>query len=49
MEFSKKRAVVEAITDNITIGKEIVNVAVSNLSSSSTLTKQHDFSIWFCS
>lgn len=43
MEFSKKRAVVEAITDKITVGTDVINVSVSNLSLSSPLTKQHEF------
>lgn len=42
MEFSKKRAVVEAITENITVCKDKIKVSVSNLSLSSTLTKQHE-------
>lgn len=43
MEFSKKRAVVEAITDKIIVGEDVINVSVSNLSLSSPLTKQHEF------
>jgi len=43
MEFSKKRAIVEAITEKITIGTDVINVSVSHLSLSSPLTKQHEF------
>lgn len=43
MEFSKKRAVIEVITEEITVRKDVINVSVSNLSLSSTLTKQHEF------
>jgi site-specific DNA recombinase len=43
MQFSQKRAIVETITDFITVEKDEINVRISHLSSASMLTKQQDF------
>ncbi|MBB6240170.1 site-specific DNA recombinase [Pedobacter sp. AK013] len=43
MLFPQKRAIVETITEYVTVEKDNVVVAISHLSSGSPLTSQHDF------
>jgi hypothetical protein len=45
MLFPQKWAIVETITEYITIEKDKVTVAISHLSSGSRLTSQHDFRV----
>lgn len=43
MHFPLKRAVVETITEYITIGQDTIDIGISHLPSSFTQTRQHDF------